>query len=183
ALHPRRDIHLEANGRRHAACAPAVGTGIGDPRPLPAAGRAGGRDLEEAPGLNDLAPAAAVVARRRHGALARTGPLTLIAKILPVDLDRARGTPRRLDQVDLQLQQQVRTRPGAAPAVAEEVPEQAAAEDVPEGRHDILGRPEVVDRGAVEPGLPVTIATRALFRLPHHPLPLSPSLASLPRPT
>ena len=46
------------------ARAAAAGAGIGDPDPLAAAGRAGGRDLEEAPGLDDLAPAAAVVAGR-----------------------------------------------------------------------------------------------------------------------
>src|SRR5262249_44902357 len=45
---------------------------------------------------------------------------------------------------------------------------QAAAEDVPEGRHDIFGRPEVMDRGAVEPGMPITIVALALVRIRKH---------------
>src|SRR5213079_353814 len=97
----------------------------------------GGRNLEEAPRLDDLAAAAAVVARGRHGALAGARALTLAAKLLPVHIDGPRRAPRRLEQLDLELQEQVRTRSRPAATVAEEVAEQPTAKDIAERRHDI----------------------------------------------
>src|SRR4051794_1905854 len=69
ALHARGDVDLELGRRRRPARPPTGGAGVGDPDPLTPASGAGGGDLEEAPGLDDLAPAAAVVAGRGDGPL------------------------------------------------------------------------------------------------------------------
>ena len=149
ALDARGDVDLEILAIvGDSPGAPAAGAGVGDPDPLAAAGRAGGRDLEEPARLDDLALPAAVVAGRGDGPLACPRPVAFAAEFLPVDVDRLGRAPGGLDQVDLQLHQQVGARPRAAPAVAEEVAEEAAAEDVAEGRHDVVGRAEVVERRA-----------------------------------
>ena len=148
-----------------AARTPAMGARIGDPDTFAAAGRAGGRHLEEPARLDDLAAAAAVVAGRGDGPFPRARPATLAAKLLPAHVDRAGRPPRRLDQLDLQLHQQVRARPRPAPALAEEVAEQAAAEDVAEGRHDVVGRAKVVNRRTVQPGMAVAVVPLPLLRI------------------
>ncbi len=165
ALDARRDVHLEMYGARHSARAPAAWAGIGDPDPFAAAGRASGRDLEEAAGLDDLAAAAAIVAGRRDGPLAGPRPVAFAAKLLAVHVDRARRPASRLDQLDLQLQQQVGTGPRPAAPIAEEVAEQPAAEDVAEGRHDVVGRPEVVERRAVQAGMAIAVVSLPLVRI------------------
>src|SRR5207248_1136082 len=71
ALDAGRDVHLQVRDRRDAARAPALGARVGDPDPLAAAGRAGGRHLEKAARLDDLTLPAAVVARRGDRPLAR----------------------------------------------------------------------------------------------------------------
>ena len=74
--------------------------------------------------------------------------LTSIVLVVP-----ARG----LEELDLELHEQVLARPRAAPALAEQVAEEAAAEDVAEGRHDVVGVAEVVDRRPFEPGVAVAV--------------------------
>src|SRR5690349_19501841 len=83
--------------------ATARGAGVGDPHPLAATGRAGRGHLEEAPRLDDLAPAAAVVAGGRGGPLARAGAPAFPAEVLAADLDLPARAPGGLDQLDLQL--------------------------------------------------------------------------------
>src|SRR5579864_2378837 len=47
--------------------------------------------------------------------------------------------------------------------MAEEVAEQATAENVAEGRHDVFGRAKIVNRGALEPGVAVAVIALALI--------------------
>ena len=84
---PGGTFTCKLHGRRHSPRTATTRAGIGDPHPFAAAGRASGRDLEEAAGLDDLAPAAAVVAGRGHGPLAGTGTLALAAKLLAIHVD------------------------------------------------------------------------------------------------
>ena len=95
--------------------------------------------------------------------LARRRPLALAADLLAGDLDRLGGPAGRLLEVDLQLHQQVLAGARAAATLAEEVAEQAAAEDVAEGRHDVFGVAEVVDPGPLQPGVPVAVVALALL--------------------
>ena len=140
----------------------ALGAGVGDADPLAAAGRAGGRDLEEPARLDDLPLAAAVVAGGRDGPFPGPEPLhspqyswrlTSIGLVAP----RAAST-RSISS----LIEEVLARPRAAAALAEEVAEEAAAEDVAEGRHDVLGVAEVVDPGPFEPGMAVAVVALPL---------------------
>src|SRR5262249_30588442 len=112
---PRRHVDLKPDGGRYPAGAAAFRTGVGDPHALSAAGGARGADLEEPARLDDLAPAAAVVAGRRRRPLARSGTLTFPAKVLAVDLNGPRRPPRRLDQLDFHLQDQVGARTRTPP--------------------------------------------------------------------
>ncbi len=162
-------------GRRDSTRAPAAGAWVGDPDPFAAAGRAGGRDLEESARLDDLALAAAVVAGGRDGPLRGAGTVALGAVLLAVDVDRLGRAPRGLLELDLQLQIKVLARPRAAAALAEQVAEQAAAEDVAERRHDVLGVAEVVDPRAFEAGVAVPVVALPLApdpRAPRTPRPL-----------
>ena len=112
--------------------------------------------------LDDLALAAAVVAGRRDRPLARARALALAAILLAIDVDRLGRAPRRLDQLDLELEEQVLPGAGAAAALAEEVAEEPAAEDVAEGRHDVFGVAEVVDPRPFQPGVAVAVVTLPL---------------------
>ena len=163
ALDARRHVDLQVGDLRGPARPPAGRARVGHPDPLAAAGRAGGRDLEEPARLDDLPLAAAVVAGRRDGPLlgARC-PLQSAqysCRVTSIDLVVPRGG---LDEVDLELVEQVLARPRAPPALAEEVAEEAAAEDVAEGRHDVLGVAEVVDPRAFDPGVAVAVVPLAL---------------------
>src|SRR5262249_12907401 len=129
---------------------------------LTAAGRAGGRDLEEPARLDNLPLPSAVVARDGDGPLAGSRPLALVAKLLPIDVDWLGRAPRGLEQLDLELEEQVLPRPRPAPALAEQVAEEAASEDVSEGRHDVLGAPEVVDAGPFHARVTVAVVALAL---------------------
>ena len=51
---------------------------------------------------------------------------------------------------------------GPAPALAEEVAEEAAAEDVAERRHDVFGVAEVVDARPFQAGVAVAVVPLAL---------------------
>ncbi len=163
ALDARRDIDLKASGAGQTAASAAVGARVGDANSLAAAGGAGGRDLEEPARLDDLAASAAIIAGRRDGPLAGARAAAFAAIVLPAHVDRPRCAPRRLDELDLQLHEQVGARPGPAPAFAEKVAEQPAAEDVAEGRHDVVGRPKVVKGRPVQAGMAVTVVTLTLF--------------------
>ena len=126
-------------------------------------------------GLDDLALAAAVVAGRRDGPLACARALALAAVLLPVDVDRLGRAPRGLEKLDLELDEQVLAGPRPAPALAEQVAEEAAAEDVAEGRHDVFGVAEVVDPRPFEPGVAVAVVTLRAWpgrRGPRRPRPL-----------
>ncbi len=79
--------------------------------------------------------------------------------------DGSRCAPRRLDQLDLQLHEQVRARPRPAPPLGEQVAEQTAAEDVAEGRHDVVGRSEVVGGRPIQAGMTVAVVALALVRI------------------
>src|SRR5208337_4280656 len=89
AFHARWNIDLELARRRSATGASAMGTGIGDSDPITAAGRAGGRHLKEAACLNDLAPAATIVASRGARPLARARAAAVAAKLLAAHFDSA----------------------------------------------------------------------------------------------
>src|SRR5208283_3007772 len=163
AFHAGWNIDLELAHRGSAAGAPAIGTRIGNSYPITAAGRAGGRYLEEAACLNDLAPAATVVTGRGARPLARARAAAVAAKLLAAHFDTAGRTPRRLHELDLELHQQVRPGAWPAPALAEEVAEQSAAEDIAKRRHDIVGRAEVVDGRTLQPGVAVAVVPLPLF--------------------
>ena len=60
------------------------------------------------------------------------------------------------------MHEQVLTGPRAAPALAEQVAEEAAAEDVAERRHDVFGVAEVVDPRPFEAGVAVAVVALPL---------------------
>src|SRR5262249_11245057 len=138
-----------------AAASAAGGAWVSDPHTVAAACRAGCGDLEETAGLHDLATAAAVVARASHGPFARTRAATLAAEVLPADLNGPGRPPGCLEKLDLELHQKVWPRARSAPPLSEEVSEEAAAEDVAEGRHDVIGRAEVMEGRALQPGMSI----------------------------
>jgi hypothetical protein len=61
-------------------------------------------------------------------------PPTLAARILPIQVDGSRRVLGRLDQLELEFQKQVRTRPGTSTSLAEPGSEEAPAENLPEPR-------------------------------------------------
>ncbi len=73
-------------------------------------------------------------------------------------VDAARG----FDQLDLQFVEQILTGTRSAPTLVEQVAEQAAAEDVAKGGHDIFGVAEVVNPRAVQAGMAVAVVPLAL---------------------
>src|SRR5262249_9806871 len=111
ALDAGPHIDLQVGHGVDSSRSPAARAGIGHAHTLAAPGRAGGRALEEPARLDDLPLPSAVVARDGDGSLAGSRSLAVVAKLLPIDVDWLGRAPRRLEQLDLELEEQVLPRP------------------------------------------------------------------------
>ena len=123
--------------------------------PAAAAGRAGRLQREEAAALHHAAAAAAIGAGFRAGAGLGPAAAARLARLVPVELDDLGDPVGRLEQVErhraLDVLALVRPPP---PAAAEQVAEQALAEDVAEGLEDVAHVAELRGLAAPRPAKP-----------------------------